>query len=98
VVSVGQKLIQKSVGMTGGYLDNIGTPSQPLLGEIEFADDAIGSMVAELKKRGLYQSTLVIISGKHGQSPIDSANDSQCRGLRGFRVSGAESNQPRTIL
>jgi len=61
VVSVGQKLIQKSVGMTGGYLDNIGTPTQPLLGEIEFADNAIGQMVAELQKRGLYQSTLVII-------------------------------------
>jgi len=73
VVSVGQKLIQPSVGMTGGYLDNIGTPTQALLGEIEFADNAIGSMVAELKKRGLYQSTLIIISAKHGQSPIDSA-------------------------
>jgi len=70
---VGQKLIQPSVGMTGGYLDNIGTPTQALLGEIEFADNAIGSMVAELKKRGLYQSTLIIISAKHGQSPIDSA-------------------------
>jgi hypothetical protein len=73
VVSVGQKLIEKSVGMTGGYLDNIGTPSQALLGEIEFADNAIGQMVTELKKRGLYQSTLIIISAKHGQSPIDSA-------------------------
>ena len=73
VVSVGQKLIEKSVGMTGGYLDNIGTPSEALLGEIEFADNAIGQMVAELKKRGLYQSTLIIISAKHGQSPIDSA-------------------------
>jgi hypothetical protein len=73
VVSVGQKLIEKSVGMTGGYLDNIGTPSPALLGEIEFADNSIGQMVAELKKRGLYQSTLIIISAKHGQSPIDSA-------------------------
>jgi Type I phosphodiesterase / nucleotide pyrophosphatase len=72
VVSVGQKLIEKSVGMTGGYLDNIGTPTPALLGEIEFADNAIGSMVAELEKRGLYQSTLIIISDKHGQSPIDS--------------------------
>ena len=72
VVSVGQKLIQPSVGMTGGYLDNIGTPSPALLGEIEFADNAIGQMVAELKKRGLYRSTLVVISAKHGQSPIDS--------------------------
>jgi Type I phosphodiesterase / nucleotide pyrophosphatase len=73
VVSVGQKLIEKSVGMTGGYLDNIGTPSPALLGEIEFADNSIGQMVAELKKRGLDQSTLIIISAKHGQSPIDSA-------------------------
>ena len=73
VVSVGQKLIEKSVGMTGGYLDNIGTPSPALLGEIEFADNSIGQMVTELKKRGLYQSTLIVISAKHGQSPIDSA-------------------------
>jgi arylsulfatase A-like enzyme len=73
VVSVGQKLIQPSVGMTGGYTDNIGTPTQALLGEIEFADNAIGQMVVELQRRGLYQSTLVIISAKHGQSPIDSA-------------------------
>jgi len=30
-------------------------------------------MVAALKKGGLYQSTLIVISAKHGQSPIDSA-------------------------
>jgi arylsulfatase A-like enzyme len=73
VVSVGQKLIEKSIGVTGGYTDNIGTPSQALLGEIQFADKSIGEMVGELKKRGLYQSTLIVISAKHGQSPVDSA-------------------------
>src|SRR5271169_1974959 len=73
VVSVGQKLIEKSIGVTGGYQDNIGTPTPALLSEIVFADDAIGKMVAKLKKRGLYQSTLIIISAKHGQNPIDSA-------------------------
>ena len=73
VVSVGQKLIEKSIGVTGGYTDNIGTPSQALLGEIQFADKSIGEMVAGLKKRGLYQSTLIVISAKHGQSPVDSA-------------------------
>jgi hypothetical protein len=72
VVSVGQKLIEKSVSMTGGYLDNIGTPTPALLSEIEFADTSIGRMVTELKKQGLYQSTLIVISAKHGQSPIDS--------------------------
>jgi Type I phosphodiesterase / nucleotide pyrophosphatase len=87
VVSVGQKLIEKSTGMTGGYLDNIGTPTQPLLVEIEFADAAIGSMVAELKKRGLYESTLIIISAKHGQSPIDSAR---------YLGIGVPSNSPIT--
>jgi hypothetical protein len=73
VVSVGQKLIEKSVGMMGGYLDNIGTPSQPLLGEITFADASIGRMVSLFKARGLFNSTLIVISAKHGQSPIDSA-------------------------
>jgi hypothetical protein len=75
VVSVGQKLIEKSLPTTviGGYLDNIGTPSPALLSEIQFADDSIGKMVAALKNRGRYQSTLIVISAKHGQNPIDSA-------------------------
>jgi hypothetical protein len=73
VVSVGQKLIEKSMGMTGGYLDNEGRPTPALLGEIKFADAAIGKMIAALEGRGLYDSTLIIISAKHGQSPIDSA-------------------------
>ena len=72
VVSVGQKLIEKSIAVKGGYLDNIGTPSQALLGEIQFADISIGNMVKALKQNGLYQSTLIVISAKHGQSPIDS--------------------------
>jgi arylsulfatase A-like enzyme len=28
-------------------------------------------MVSELKKKGMYESTLIIIGAKHGQSPID---------------------------
>jgi hypothetical protein len=72
-VSVGQKLIEKSIGVTGGYLNAQGTPTPALLGEIEFTDTAIGKMVAALKTRGLYDSTLIIISAKHGQSPIDSS-------------------------
>jgi hypothetical protein len=70
-VSVGQKLNEKSLSQTGGYLDALGTPSAGLLGEIQFVDNSIGKMVAELKKRGLYDSTLIIVTAKHGQSPID---------------------------
>jgi hypothetical protein len=32
---------------------------------------AIGQMVSELNKQGLLDSTLIIVSAKHGQSPID---------------------------
>lgn len=69
-VSVGEKLIEKNVG-TGGYVDGAGTPTSFLLNEIQFADASIGKMVAELKHRGLYESTLIIVTAKHGQSPID---------------------------
>jgi hypothetical protein len=69
-VSVGQKLIEAGFG-SGGYLDAAGTPSQLLQGEIQFVDAAIGSMVAELTKQGLLSSTLIVITAKHGQSPID---------------------------
>jgi len=68
-VSVSQKLIEN--GVAGGYLDAAGTPSDNLLGAIEFVDDSIGEMVSELRNRGLIDSTLVIITAKHGQSPID---------------------------
>jgi len=68
-VSVGQKLIEN--GVKGGYLDAAGTPSENLLSEIQFVDDAIGQMVMTLKDRGLSESTLIIITSKHGQSPID---------------------------
>ncbi len=70
-VSVGQKLVEKALSLTGGYLDSTGTPSASLLGEIQYADASIGQMVAGLKSRGLLDSTLIIITAKHGQSPID---------------------------
>ena len=69
-VSVGQKLIEKGVA-AGGYMDAAGTPTASLLSEIEFVDDTIGQMVNKIKDRGLYEQTLIIITAKHGQSPID---------------------------
>ena len=70
-VSVGQKLIEKSNATTGGYLDATGIPSAALLGEFEFVDASIEAFVNELKAKGLYESTLIVITAKHGQSPID---------------------------
>lgn len=68
-VSVAQKLIEN--GVKGGYLDAAGTPSDNLLSEFQFVDDAIGEMVKNLESRGLMDSTLIVITSKHGQSPID---------------------------
>jgi hypothetical protein len=71
VVSVGQKLVEASNNTTGGYVDAIGTPSAALLSEFKFVDGAIAAFVDELKDKGLYDSTLIVITAKHGQSPID---------------------------
>jgi Type I phosphodiesterase / nucleotide pyrophosphatase len=70
-VSVGQKLIEKSNGVTGGYLDAQATPSAALLNEFQFVDASIAAFVSELQKQGLSESTLIVITSKHGQSPID---------------------------
>ena len=90
-VSVGQKLIEANVG-TGGYLDNIGTPTAELLGEIGFVDNAIGQFVWALKKAGVYESTLIVITAKHGQSPIDSVRYTP------ITKNGAVTTSPATIL
>jgi hypothetical protein len=71
-VSVGEKLaVDPVTGLKGGYTDVLGTPGQALAGELDFVDHSLGSMIAELKKERIYDSTLIIISAKHGQSPID---------------------------
>ncbi|MGD0130630.1 MAG: alkaline phosphatase family protein [Bryobacteraceae bacterium] len=91
-VSVGQKLIEKSNGVTGGYLNGMGTPTAALLGEIEFVDASIGKMVAELKAQGLFTETLIVISAKHGQSPVDSSRYTP------ITTSGLVTTSPATIL
>ena len=71
-VSVGEKLaVDPVTGLKGGYTDVLGTPGQALAGELDFVDQSIGRFVQELKAQRLYDSTLIIISAKHGQSPID---------------------------
>jgi len=42
-----------------------------LKGAIHFVDNAVGSMVNELRKQGVLATTTIIITAKHGQSPID---------------------------
>lgn len=95
-VSVGQKLIQKTFTppLKGGYVDNVGTPSAPLANAIKFVDASIGQMIAALKNTGDYNSTLIVITAKHGQSPVDS---SRYQGI-GVPSGSPVSKSPATIL
>jgi arylsulfatase A-like enzyme len=80
-VSVGQKLASDNgngtclqsthTGQKGGYLDGAGTPTDVLAYGLQKTDEALGSMIQALKQRGLYDSTLFIVTAKHGQSPIN---------------------------
>jgi hypothetical protein len=75
-VSVGQKLAKSGnadtdKSLTGGYLDAQATPGTALTQELQFVDDALGKFVNELKAKNLFDSTLIIVSAKHGQSPIN---------------------------
>jgi hypothetical protein len=63
-ISVGEKLV------AGGYDAKL-APKPILQGAIAHTDASIGRMVAELKAQGLYGDTLIIVSAKHGQSPIN---------------------------
>jgi hypothetical protein len=64
-VSVGQK--------RGGYLDASGRPSAALALALRDTDALIGSLVQALRTHGLLDSTLVALTAKHGNGPIDPA-------------------------
>ncbi|HEV3019499.1 MAG TPA: alkaline phosphatase family protein [Burkholderiaceae bacterium] len=83
-ISVGQKVSHNNTngschapdpagldGKPGGYLDGSGNPTPVLEHALEQTDLQLVMVVAALKARHLYDSTLVIISAKHGQTPID---------------------------
>jgi hypothetical protein len=60
---------QKAKGM--GYVDGLGTPGPGLERGLVYTDGALGKIVAELKKQNLFDTTWIIITAKHGQSPMD---------------------------
>lgn len=90
-VSVGQKLIEK--GVKGGYQGPAGAPTPAMRGQIQFVDGAIGLFVSELKRTGKYDSTSIIVTAKHGQSPIDPNRFFPIPGH-----SGTNGNPPSAIL
>ncbi|MGH9058197.1 MAG: alkaline phosphatase family protein [Acidimicrobiales bacterium] len=55
----------------GGYQPGSLAFTPQMTGAVKSVDAAIGSMVSELQKTGQMDSTQIIITAKHGQSPID---------------------------
>ena len=78
-VSTGQKLPASrtegdlSGNAAGGYLADGATPGVVLSNALTFVDQSLGSMVSALASRGLLDHTAIIVSAKHGQSPMNSA-------------------------
>jgi len=69
-VYTGESVSEPGVGV-GGYQNAAALPSAELLQEVESVDTSIGDIVNALKDRGIYDDTLIIITAKHGDSPID---------------------------
>ena len=66
-VSVGQKL------KGDGYKNADGEPSEGLAKALDFVDRCLATIEATLESEKLAEKTLVVVTAKHGQSPIDPA-------------------------
>jgi hypothetical protein len=53
----------------GGYTDASFTPGVNVTAAMAYVDTSLAQIVAELKAKNLYTSTLIVLTAKHGQSP-----------------------------
>jgi len=67
-LSVAQKALH---AQGGGYADAVFTPNPFVKEAIVYVDSAIGKITAALAARKLANTTLILITAKHGQSPAD---------------------------
>jgi hypothetical protein len=67
-LSVAQKALNSE---GGGYKDAVFTPNKQVEAAIAYIDHAIGKMKEELEEKHLTDSTLIVLTAKHGQSPVD---------------------------
>jgi hypothetical protein len=78
-VSTAEKLPSSSLAgatQNGGYVLQHGAwvPGPVLQDALAFVDAQIGRMLYQLNRQGLLASTTVILSAKHGQSPIETSS------------------------
>jgi hypothetical protein len=67
-VSTAEKL-PTSDGLTGGYLADGVTPGPLLSRALDYINARIGDLTAAIKNADLANSTVIVLSAKHGQSP-----------------------------
>jgi predicted AlkP superfamily pyrophosphatase or phosphodiesterase len=58
-------------GHPGGYTDGSGTPTDVLAYALDAVNSDLEQIVDALQQQNLYESTLFILTAKHGQSPIN---------------------------
>jgi Type I phosphodiesterase / nucleotide pyrophosphatase len=56
---------------TCGYTDASGTMTAPMVQALTHVDESLGKLMDALKSQGLASSTLVIVTAKHGDSPME---------------------------
>jgi hypothetical protein len=69
-VSTAEKLLT-SDGLNGGYLPGTTTPGPLLQHALDYINTQLQSFDSELQAQGLADSTAIVLSAKHGQSPQD---------------------------
>ncbi len=75
-VSTGEKLLssEATIGgpvLAGGYLPGTTTPGPLLSSSLDYINAQLQAMVDAIRKQGLTDSTAIILTAKHGQSPQD---------------------------
>jgi predicted AlkP superfamily pyrophosphatase or phosphodiesterase len=107
-VSVGQKLAHdkgdptrcnpadtaRLLGKPGGYIDGRATPTEVLAYGLDKTDAALERILDALEEERILDSTLVIVSAKHGQSPIDPAKTNKPGGIENLIAALPDGNTP----
>jgi hypothetical protein len=110
-VSVAQKLVDQFLScarshnapgcdphyVPGGYVPGSLAFTPQLAGAIRSVDTAIGAMVSELGQNGELSSTTLIITAKHGQSPIDPSKLAKIGHAEADVLAAAGAPQPNQL-
>jgi len=107
-VSVGQKVAHDTgdptrcnpadtarlLGKPGGYLDGRATPTEVLAYGLDKTDAALERILDALEEERILDSTLVIVTAKHGQSPIDPGKTNKPGGIENLITALPDGSTP----